>query len=69
MSTVAISRSGILISDMEEGIATTMGSLATKLDVSIKNVSNRKATSHMAVISTIVLFLGTLTFGMRKSNY
>jgi hypothetical protein len=30
----------------------------------MKNVNNRNATSHIAVISTIVLFRGNLTLGM-----
>jgi len=53
-----------LISEMEEGVSTITGSSGLNFVVSMKKVSNRKATSHMAVMSIDVLFLGIFTFGM-----
>jgi hypothetical protein len=38
-------------------------------DVRIKNVSSRNDTSHMAVISTEVLFLGIFTLGILPAYY
>ena len=35
-----------------------------KIVANIKKVSSKNATSHMAVISTFVLFLGILSFGI-----
>ena len=64
MFTIQNMVSGILISDTDVGVATSTGSFFVKLEVSIKKVSNRNATSHMAVISTQVLFLLTFALGM-----
>ena len=49
-------RSGILISEIEAGVLTDAASFLEKLEVSIKKVNNRKATSHIAVMSITVLF-------------
>jgi hypothetical protein len=46
------------------GVTTCKASEGLNLVVRMKNESNRNATSHIAVMSIFVLFLGTLTFGM-----
>jgi hypothetical protein len=61
-----ISLSGIGISEIEFGVTTVTGSSGLKRVANIKNVSNRKATSHIAVMSTFVLFLGILSLGIAK---
>jgi hypothetical protein len=59
-----ISLSGIGIWAEEEGISIATTSFARNLVVKMKNVNNRNATSHMAVISIVVDLLGIFTFGM-----
>ena len=49
---------------VDAGISICKASWGLNLVVRMKKVSNRKATSHMAVMSTNVLFLGILTFGI-----
>jgi len=44
----------------EVGVRTTTGSAGLNLVANIKKVKSKKATSHIAVISTLVLFLGNL---------
>jgi hypothetical protein len=56
--------SGILISEILEGVFTMTGSFCVKFEVSIKKVRSRKATSHIAVISIAVLLRGSLTFAI-----
>jgi hypothetical protein len=56
--------SGSFISEIDLGIVTITGSSALNWVVSMKKVNRRKATSHIAVMSTFVLFLGTFTFGI-----
>src|SRR5690606_8403284 len=61
---IMILLSGSGMSDMELGVTTVTGSSGLNLVASMKKVSSRKATSHIAVISTLVLFRGTFTLGM-----
>ena len=64
---IIISASGKGISDIELGVVTITGSSGLKRVASIKNVSSRNATSHIAVMSMFVLFLGIFTLGIRLS--
>jgi hypothetical protein len=64
MVIVMISTSGIGTSATDEGALTVTGSSGLNWVANIKNVSSKKATSVMAVISTVVLLRGTLTFGI-----
>jgi hypothetical protein len=50
--------------DTDFGVTTDRVSSGLNFVVRMKKDNNRKATSHMAVISTLVLLRGTLTFGM-----
>src|SRR5687767_8724671 len=56
--------SGMGICAVEDGISICTASCGLNFVVRMKKVSNRKATSHMAVMSIAVLFLGNLTFGI-----
>jgi hypothetical protein len=56
--------SGILISEIEPGIVTGVGSVSENFAVKMKKVNKRNATSHMAVMSMCVLFRAILTFGI-----
>src|ERR1043165_151332 len=49
---------------MEEGVTTATGSSGLNLVASIKKVSSRNATSHIAVMSMFVLFLGIFILGI-----
>jgi hypothetical protein len=50
--------------DTDFGVTTASASEGLNFVVRIKNANRRNATSHIAVISILVLFRGTLTFGM-----
>src|SRR5690606_20173435 len=56
--------SGTFTCVVDAGVSTGSGSGARAVAVNIKNVSNKKDTSHMAVMSIVVLALFTFTFGM-----
>src|SRR5690606_40009553 len=56
--------SGTFTCVTDAGVSTGSGSGARAVAVNIKNVSNRKDTSHMAVMSIVVLALFTFTFGI-----
>jgi hypothetical protein len=51
---------------MEDGVTTVTASGGLVLVARIKKDNSKKATSHIAVISTAVLFRGNLTFGILK---
>ena len=57
--------SGILISETDEGVATTTGSFCIKVDVSMKKVSSNTVTSLIAVMSMNVLLRFTISLGIR----
>jgi hypothetical protein len=57
---VSVPASGSLVSEIDEGVSITTVSCGFALAVSIKKVNNRKATSHMAVMS----IEGALRFGL-----
>ncbi len=59
-----MSLSGSGISEIDEGVETTTGSSGLNLVASMKKVSNRKATSHIAVMSMLVLFRAIFTLGI-----
>src|SRR5215216_4747913 len=50
--------------DTDFGVVTARASAGLNLVVRMKNDNRRKATSHIAVMSTEVLFRGNFTFGM-----
>jgi hypothetical protein len=56
--------SGAALADTEVGVLTASTSGGFCLVARIKNDNNKKATSHIAVMSMFVLFLGILTFGI-----
>jgi len=56
--------SGIFLSETDEGAETVTASCLIKLEVSNKKVSNKNATSVIAVISTHVLLRCNFTFGI-----
>ena len=56
--------SGILISETDEGVATTTGSFWIKVDVSMKKVSSSTVTSLIAVMSMNVLLRFTISLGI-----
>jgi hypothetical protein len=58
-----------ILVDIEEGVTTVTASGGLVLVARIKKDNSKKATSHIAVISTAVLFLGNLTFGILKYFY
>jgi hypothetical protein len=58
MITITTSFSGATLVDTELGVTTVKASGGLNLVARIKKESNRKATSHIAVMSMFVLFLG-----------
>jgi hypothetical protein len=60
MVTITKSLSGATFDATELGVVTVMASDALNFVVKMKKLSSKKATSHIAVISTEVLFLGSL---------
>jgi hypothetical protein len=63
-----ISFAGATLFATELGVTTARASAGLNFVARIKNDNRRKATSHIAVMSTAVLFLGNFTFGIFK-NY
>ena len=61
---VMMSLSGSLVSEIEAGVSTAIGSSGLNLAVRMKKVRSKKAMSHIAVMSSEMLFLGILTFAM-----
>jgi hypothetical protein len=64
-----MSLSGNGTEDMEEGVFTITGSSGLNLVASMKKVSRRKATSHMAVMSMLVLFRGNFAWPIISSFF
>jgi hypothetical protein len=58
MITITTSFSGATLVDTELGVTTDKASGGLNLVARIKKESSRKATSHIAVMSMFVLFLG-----------
>jgi hypothetical protein len=56
--------SGTAFAEIEDGVETASTSGGFCLVANIKNDNNKKATSHIAVISMLVLLRGILTFGI-----
>jgi formate-dependent nitrite reductase membrane component NrfD len=61
---VTKSVSGNLVSRVEAGVSTGSGSGTLAVDVITKKESNKKATSHIAVMSIFVLFFDIFTFAI-----
>jgi hypothetical protein len=61
---INIDFSGAAVLDTEVGVLTARTSGGFCFVANIKNDNNKKATSHIAVMSMVVLFLGILTFGI-----
>jgi hypothetical protein len=61
---IRIALSGATLEETEVGGFTVSTSGGLVLVARMKNDSNRKATSHIAVMSIFVLFLGIFTFGI-----
>jgi hypothetical protein len=61
---INIDFSGAALADTEVGVLTVSTSGGFCFVANIKNDNNKKATSHIAVMSMVVLFLGILTFGI-----
>jgi hypothetical protein len=64
VSVINIDFSGAAVLDTEVGVLTVSTSGGFCFVANIKNDNKRNATSHIAVISMFVLFLGILTFGI-----
>jgi hypothetical protein len=64
MLTSVTSFEGATFDDTELGVVTVIASAGLNLVVRIKNDNNRNATSHIAVISTAVLFRAILGLPM-----
>jgi hypothetical protein len=58
MMIITTSFSGATLVETELGVTTESASGGLNLVARMKNESNRKATSHIAVMSMFVLFLG-----------
>ena len=67
VSVTSMALSGATLLETELGICTANTSGGFCFVASIKNDNKRNATSHIAVISTAVLFLGILTFGIYRN--
>jgi hypothetical protein len=61
---IRIDLSGAAVEDIEFGGVTAITSGGFCFVANIKKDNSRKATSHIAVISTMVLLRGILTFGI-----
>ena len=61
---IKMDSSGAALVDTQEGGDTDRTSGDFCFVARIKNVNSKKATSHIAVISTFVLLRGILTFGI-----
>jgi hypothetical protein len=61
---INIDFSGAAVLDTEVGVLTDSTSGGFCFVANKKNDNNKKATSHIAVMSIVVLFLGILTFGI-----
>src|SRR5690606_4623788 len=61
--------SGIGVVDVDAGVLTSTGSFGLILVAKMKKVSNKNATSHIAVMSTNVLLRGILTLGIISLFY
>jgi hypothetical protein len=61
-NTTSFCSAGVVETDF--GVTTESASGGLNFVVNMKKDNRRKATSHIAVMSTEVLFLGTLTFGI-----
>jgi hypothetical protein len=60
----ATSDCGNKVVDMAAGVTTFTGSSGLNLVVSMKKSNNRKATSHIGVMSTVVALRAIFTFGI-----
>jgi len=64
LSVMSIASSLAIFVEIDVGVTTVTASGGFVFVARIKKDNSRKATSHIAVISTAVLFLGNLTFGI-----